>query len=153
MQKVIKLKSDEEALKLFGNLDEHITFAEETFDVRIHARAQKVTLIGAQKNIKHADVFLHNVLRAIRRGEAITSDQLDFYTAKTSHAQKRSIDAHAEEGTVFSTFRGQRIGARTEGQEKYITAAGQHDIIFCIGPAGTGRSDLPVAIALGLLKA
>ena len=152
MQKVLKLKSDEEALKLFGNLDENITFAEEKFNINVCARGHKLTITGESKNVSNAQIFFQNMLRAIRRGESVAFNNLsNFLSDNWRHKDKKQKDVHREEA-VFVTFKGKVINPRSEGQKNFITYAKHHDIIFCIGPAGTGKTYLAVAIALNYLK-
>ena len=152
MQKVLKLRSDEEALKLFGNLDENISFAEEKFGVEVCARGHKVTVSGEAKNIQKACLFFENVLHAIRRGDAPVGEELnDFLPAKLRDTKIKKEHAR-QEGAVLITHKGKTIKSRSTGQENYVTFAQHHDIIFSIGPAGTGKTYLAVAIALSYLR-
>lgn len=153
MQKTIRVKSDEEALKLFGQLDEHITYAEKNFNVAIVARKHKLTISGSAKNIAHTEAFFQCILNAVRRGERLAPDFLTRYSSKSPCVKKHEQVRNAEQkDAFFVTYKGKGIGGRSEGQKKYISAAQRHDIVFCIGPAGTGKTYLAVAIALTLLK-
>jgi len=152
VQKTLRLKSDEEALKLFGHLDVNITFAEETFDITIVARKHKLQLTGTAKNITKADSFFQNLLQTIRRGEKIDSSDLEQYLPKRAKQKEVSTIPQDEKGAFFFTFKGAGISARSPGQTKYVSASHEHDIVFCIGPAGTGKTYLAVAIALHFLK-
>ncbi len=143
MQKTIKVRSDEEALKLFGNLDKNITYAEENFGVKISARGNKLTIGGKSEDIKKAGLFFKKLLNLIRRGEII-SDDLGIYAEN-----KPSIHSN---GGIITTFKGNKIDYRSAGQEKYLDALSKYDIVFCIGPAGTGKTYLAVASALSALK-
>jgi len=152
VQKTVRLKSDEEALKLFGHLDENITFAEKKFEVALCARKHKLVISGKTKDIESANTFFQNLLRAIRRGESIEPKTLKDYlpvAQKKRVARPKPINA---EDAFFFTSNGKPISARSEGQKTYIQAATQHDIIFCIGPAGTGKTYLAVALALHCLN-
>jgi phosphate starvation-inducible protein PhoH and related proteins len=153
VQKTIRLKSDEEALKLFGHLDAHITYAEENFHVAIVARKHKLTISGTAKNIAATEAFFQSILNSVRRGEHIAPDFLSRYSAKRS-AEETPVRARVKEknGSFFVTNKGTGICARSDGQKEYIEAAQKHDIVFCIGPAGTGKTYLAVAIALTFLK-
>lgn len=148
VQKTITLKSDEEALKLFGKLDEHISFAESSFNVQVTARGHKVMVRGDDANVKKAEKFFLSVLRAIRRG-----DEVDDYTLNDFLAGSTDNGSEVASGDViFTTYKKKAIGVRSSGQEIYINEIRTHDIVLGIGPAGTGKTYLAVACALAALK-
>jgi len=151
LQKVVRVRSDEEALKLFGDIDKHIRFAEKQFDVRLCARGHKITITGDVENSERADLFLQNLLKAIRRGTSLKEHRLEeFLSDSVGIKGKKAARDDAE--AVFFTYKGKAIQARSQGQYDYIQRAREYDIIFSIGPAGTGKTYLAVALALELLK-
>lgn len=152
VQKIVRLKSDEEALKLFGDLDENIAFAEKTFSVVICARKHKLSISGKESYVAQADTFFQNLLRSIRRGEKIHTKKLKEYVPVQPKKEVPPQRTFESSETFFYTTKGKPIAARSEGQKKYIHAANEHDIVFCIGPAGTGKTYLAVALALNFLK-
>ncbi len=147
MEKTIKLNSNEEAIALYGSLDENLRYAEETFKVRISARNHKLKIVGDKSNVEKAYRYFLNELRKLREGTSVRSDSPYEYSERPRPTMKSSY-----EGDVKFFHRGKIIAARSKNQEKYLNALRDHDIVFGIGPAGTGKTYLAMAAAIDALK-
>lgn len=144
MEKTIKLNSNDEAIALYGSLDENLRYAEETFHVRITARNYRLKISGDKQNVEKAMRYFLNELKKLRGG---TSDS-EFQTL----AAKRPVPEHSYQGEIKFFHRGKVIMARSKNQERYLKMLRDHDLIFGIGPAGTGKTYLAMAAAIDALK-
>jgi len=115
--------------------------------VQIFAREGLVKIVGAGKNVSRAAGVLEQLQRAVRHNEPVTAESV---------AQALSNAAGPKEpeppGALDVYAAGQAVRAKTPGQTRYIEAVKAHDLVFCTGPAGTGKTYLAVAIAVHMLK-
>lgn len=147
MEKTLKLNSNDEAIRLYGNLDENLRFAEKEFGVRISARNNRLTLTGSKKEVEAAHRFFLNQLELVRSGRMVSSP-----SAAHQSEEARSGFSTKEKGPVSFFHRGKIIKAKSKGQEAYLQAIQSYDIVISIGPAGTGKTFLAMAAALDALK-
>ena len=146
MEKIIKLRSDEEAVLLYGSLDERLRFAEEKFKVRISARNHRLVIAGAKENVKPAVEFFMNELDRIRENGG-SEDK-----PNKSESHKEVHHASSDKTGVTFFHKGKLIKAKTKNQEDYLAAMQKYDIVISIGPAGTGKTYLAMAAAIEALK-
>lgn len=144
MEKTIKLNSNEEAIALYGSLDENLRYAEETFHVRITARNHRLKISGDKQNVEKAMRYFLAELKKLRGGR----QDSEFQTL----AAKRPASEHSYQGEIKFFHRGKVIMARSKNQERYLKMLRDHDLIFGIGPAGTGKTYLAMAAAIDALK-
>ena len=146
MEKIIKLRSDQEAVSLYGSLDERLRFAEEKFKVKISARNHRLVIAGSKENVKPAVDFFMNELDQIREnGDSNRESSQSAPHKETHHASSEKTDA-----SFF--HKGKLIKAKSKNQEDYVQAINKYDIVISIGPAGTGKTYLAMAAAIEALK-
>lgn len=137
--------ADVDPLLLYGRRDAHLTAIERRFSVKVVARGEEVTLEGEPGSVEQAASLLEKLKGLIREARL---DEADVRFA---------LDFLSEEGrlpppeVVLSTRRGP-IRPRSVGQYLYIQAIRSYDVVFGIGPAGTGKTYLAVAMAVAALK-
>ncbi|MER1956137.1 MAG: PhoH family protein [Solibacillus sp.] len=153
-QNYIELQIDNpnEAVMLLGMSDANITLIEETYGIQIITRGEVIQIAGGQvENKKHAYDVLAALLKVIRKN--INIDQRDVATA-IEMANKGTIEYYAElyDEEIARNTKGKPIRAKTIGQREYIRAIRHKDLIFGIGPAGTGKTYLAVVMATQALK-
>ncbi len=142
MRKLIRLDSDSEAIRLYGNLDERLRFAEEEFKVHISARNNQLIIEGEKAAVLKATLFFKQALDQIRKPAE---------SRKHEPHGKSDSKEHAPGGVHFF-HKGKIIKPRSKNQEAYLTAVGSSDIVVAIGPAGTGKTYLAMALAIDALK-
>ena len=132
---------------LFGPADAHLRTIRETLGVQMFARSGVVKITGAAKNVSRAAAVLAALQRRLRTNESVTPQVVaDAIGAAAAEPQVGgAIDAVDVHG-------GQVIRPRSPGQRRYLEAMRKHDLVFCSGPAGTGKTYLAVAIAVNMLK-
>src|SRR3989339_503879 len=137
--KQIYISDSKEALALFGQYDSNLKLLEKRFSVKIFARGGEITIQGRRNNVENAERAIDNIILKIKNGE---------YAAESEIGNIRFTG----EDVIVTTDRGKTIKPRTESQKKYVDAMSKYDMVFAIGPAGTGKTFLAVAQAIKLLK-
>jgi len=162
LEKLIKLDTDEEAIKLYGSLDENLRYAEENFNVKIYARNHKLTISGDEEGVTQASEFFKDHLVQIRKGGKTDTRSSRPHSSGAErhtgvhHASGAAVKISSQDDTRTTDHdffhKGKIIHPKSKNQEEYIAAVKANDIVFSIGPAGTGKTYLAVAIALDYLK-
>ncbi|WP_062532260.1 PhoH family protein [Jeotgalibaca dankookensis] len=138
--------------QLLGSQDKNIQLLEETLEIIINIRGSKIEIKGSQENVKIAESLIRQVIALIQKG--ITISQSDIISA-TQMASRGNLnfftDLYDEE--IGKTYTGKTIRAKNIGQKIYYDAVKKSDIVFGIGPAGTGKTFLAVVMAVQALKA
>ncbi len=148
-QEIISI-ADVDALGLLGVGDKHLKIIEEDFDGTIVVRGDRILLTGTRSRVEElASVFL-DLIELAKTGREI-SDQ-DIHYALGLHREKNGKRLSKLEGVVFASGRMGAVKPKTYGQKVYVEAMQAHDIVFSIGPAGTGKSFLAIANGLALLR-
>ena len=147
MEFKIQLDSDAQRTELFGPADTHLKALRAAMEVRISARDGNIVITGNKPNVdRTADIINRMQKRLIRRGSLNESDVNELMTQV-----QNSLDATKSEAVVVYSGKG-IIEPVTKGQLKYVKTMFANDLTFCIGPAGTGKTYLAVAMAVSMLK-
>ncbi|MCI2947647.1 PhoH family protein [Staphylococcus caledonicus] len=152
MPGIIQIEDINHSQALIGNNDEHLKAIEESFDVEIHARGQEIAVKGqVLEHVEKAELVLKNLLKVIELGNTVTLKDVE---AAIKMAQNDTIqyllDLYDEEITKDAF--GKTIRAKTMGQRLYVNAMKRNDLVFGIGPAGTGKTFLAVVYAAKQLR-
>ncbi|KTT83527.1 PhoH family protein [Mammaliicoccus sciuri] len=152
MPTLIQIENMDQAQALLGNGDEHIKYIENELEVDILTRGQEIAVRGKRiENVEKAEKVLLNLLKVIESGASINVNDVQ---AAVKMADKGTIDQlinlYDEEITKDSN--GKIIRAKTMGQRVYINNIKNNDLVFCIGPAGTGKTFLAVVMAARALR-
>ena len=134
---------------LFGRNDQHLTHLEKRYGIRLVARGDKLTLKGSDASVREADGFLSPLIKRMRHGPPLEAAELENLIHCSPTLPKG--DHSSLSNPVAQTYKA-AIYARTEGQAKYLAAIGNNDVVFSIGPAGTGKTYLAVAMAVAALR-
>lgn len=152
MPGIIQIDDINQSQALMGNNDEHLKTIEDNFDVVIHARGQEIAVKGEKlEHVEKAELVLKNLLKVIELGHSITLKDVEaaIKMAKNDTIQYL-LDLYDEEITKDAF--GKTIRAKTMGQRLYINAMKRNDLVFGIGPAGTGKTFLAVVYAAKQLR-
>jgi phosphate starvation-inducible PhoH-like protein len=143
---LIELESPDEALALFGSQDQHLRLLREHFAaVAFVARNGCIKLSGEGPQVAAADQILRDLLGLVRRKEPLSRATVEEKLARLNRG-----DGTPQNTTPSMSITGVR--PRTNGQRRYLDRIDQNDIVFSIGPAGTGKTFLAVAKAVEALK-
>jgi phosphate starvation-inducible protein PhoH and related proteins len=142
---------DEAVLALLGSRDENLRVAEELLDADIHVRGNEVTLSGEPGDVAFAERVFAELVTLAGRGQQLGPDAVRRTVAMLSAG---SAESPAEVLSLdIVSRRGRTIRPKTLNQKKYVDAIDHHTVVFCIGPAGTGKTYLAMAKAVQALQA
>lgn len=152
MPGIIQIDDINQSQALLGNNDENLKAIEAHFNVVIHARGQEIAVKGEKiEHVEKAELVLKNLLKVIELGNTITLKDVE---AAIKMADNNTIhhllDLYDEE--ITKDAYGKTIRAKTMGQRIYINAMKRNDLVFGIGPAGTGKTFLAVVYAAKQLR-
>ena len=152
MPGIIQIDDINQSQTLIGNNDENLKAIEAHFNVVIHARGQEIAVKGEKlEHVEKAELVLKNLLKVIELGNTITLKDVE---AAIKMADNNTIhhllDLYDEE--ITKDAYGKTIRAKTMGQRIYINAMKRNDLVFGIGPAGTGKTFLAVVYAAKQLR-
>ena len=147
----LQLENQNEAMTLLGTGDSHLKVLEEELGIAIITRGETITIEGKVPEAELAFDVIRALLSVIRNGITISTRDVIY---AVSLAKKGSLDYFQEmyEEEIGKTVKGKPIRIKTLGQKQYISAIRRNDIVFGIGPAGTGKTFLAVVMAVAALK-
>ena len=142
----------ESSIILFGNFDQNIKLIEDELDVNVLVRDTHIKIIGDESRVELAYVVIKKLLDIIDRGENIDKTHVRYAISLAFEGREDLIEEIITE-VVCITHRGEQVKCKTFGQKLYVNAIRDNDIVFGIGPAGTGKTYLAVAMAVAAFKA
>ncbi len=141
----------EHSRNVFGNFDEYVKKIEKTLKVTIVMRGSDLKLIGAEAAVNKATRIFNELIELSKRGNTITEQNVDYALA-LSMEDKTLVITEIDGDIVARTIAGKPIKPKTLGQKQYIEAIRKKMIVFGIGPAGTGKTYLAMAMAIQAFK-
>jgi phosphate starvation-inducible PhoH-like protein len=146
----ILLKNSEEAIAILGQYDRNINLIREAFaTVRVTHRGDTVRLEGPEDAVTQVQSLFEKLREVVKSGHVPTPDEVRYLTQHVKESE--NLDGVLSE-PIQTTHWGEQIRPKTVGQAKYVQAIRENDIVFGIGPSGTGKTYLAVAIAIDHLK-
>ncbi|NMA00943.1 MAG: PhoH family protein [Clostridia bacterium] len=145
------LKDNDQAAALFGLQDNNLKFLEENLKAQIVSRGEEIIISGTEEDVKIAKKLIENLIELIDAGKVINVSDINYILATLTEEPEQKITAYLSE-ILQTTWRGKQIRPKTLGQYKYIKAIKDKDVIFGIGPAGTGKTYLAVVMAIRALR-
>lgn len=152
MKHSLPLLQQEESQRLFGAKDENLRILQNNFTSKIVARGTFITVIGPDSEVPKVVLLLEELLKLVRQGDNVHPRDVEYLLeAAKGNMEQPTTEDYAP---VTMPLRGKKgmIKPKTYGQRKYLNAISQNDIVFGIGPAGTGKTYLAVAAAVSCLQ-
>ncbi|MBB6729708.1 PhoH family protein [Cohnella zeiphila] len=147
----IPLRSTAEGLALFGPQDKFLRLIQADSEASIHSREAEIVIEGSESEVRSLHQLFDTLLQLIHSGLSLSERDVRY-----AHELARELKADQLlslfKGEIATTFRGKPIVPKTLGQRHYITTIRKKDIVFGIGPAGTGKTYLAVVSAVAALK-
>jgi phosphate starvation-inducible PhoH-like protein len=140
-------------LKMFGSRDRHLDIIDHHYPGVVVVRGDDIILSGSEEQIERLTEFFGEIIEIARGGRAVTEGDFRYILGKGNGAGIADQYEQLDRDVVVSTRRGGDVRPRTPGQKRYLDAIRSADIVFGIGPAGTGKTYLAVACAVAALKA
>ena len=138
-------------ISLFGLNDENIDLIKKELNVSIFAHGGEITLTGEEENVRIARLTLEKLLEIVARGDAIDGARIRYAIDLASEGNADRIGEIMRD-VIAITYKGRQVKCKTLGQKKYVDAIKKNTCVFGIGPAGTGKTYLAVAMAVVALK-
>lgn len=150
--KGVPIQNNAEVQALFGNSDEFLKIIEDDFDVRVVLKSDSIGVLGDnQQQVNRVISVLESLLYRIRKGEEILTTDINYLIRASGSDDTDTLDQSPTESIPVFSKRGV-IRPKTSGQKRYVEAIKNNDLVFGIGPAGTGKTYLAMAMAVSALK-
>ena len=133
-------------LSLFGPRDQHLRKIRDALSVEISARDDKIRIQGTESAVARATEVLEQLKVIVERQGSLEPDEVSRVLSANGAAAATGV------APIEVLNAGRKVTPRTSGQARYVQAIGDNDIVFCVGPAGTGKTYLAVAMAVAALK-
>ncbi|NIV92393.1 AAA family ATPase [candidate division KSB1 bacterium] len=152
VQKRISIKGIDQ-LRLFGYQDNLLKRIEEQFDAKVVARNGELILESTPDKIEKLEKVFYELILMITRDQTVTQNDLEtvFELVQGEESTSKAQDTQGSDSVILYTKDG-FIKPKSSGQAKFYSSALNNDIVFVIGPAGTGKTFLAVAIAVAALR-
>lgn len=147
----IVLDNNEDTQTLFGANDYYLKLIEEELDVSIVSRGESVNVSGEKDSILVVEEILNSLLKMVQKGIKFSERDI-LYAIELAKDNKIELFETLFNATITKNSKGQTIRAKTLGQKEYVQAMRNNDLVFGIGPAGTGKTYLAVVFAVHALK-
>lgn len=151
-EKVIQFDSMDHAAELFGVFDENMILLEKEYGVTAVNRGNELKLTGEEDAVENAAKAVDGMLLLIKKGEQLNEQNIRYVMSMVNEGSGKKLEKLMS-NAICITSRGKPVKAKTLGQEQYIHAIENNTIVFGIGPAGTGKTYLAVAMAVKAFKA
>lgn len=146
-EKMISVDNSEQLSELFGKMDNNIQRISREYNVTVVSRDGGVKIIGDEKNIEDASRAVKMLLKINGRGQALSEQTVRYVTSMVSEGVEQQLE-ELNGDEICVTASGKILRARTVGQKRYVDAVKNNTIVLGIGPAGTGKTYLAVAMAV-----
>ena len=152
LEQRINIERMDQAAALFGSMDENVRLLSAEFQVSIVARDAEIKVSGEPENVALAVRAIESLLGLINRGEGLTEQNIRYCISLVREGGEEKITALAGD-CICITSKGKPVKPKTLGQKRYCTAIREHTITIGVGPAGTGKTYLAVAMAVTAFRA
>lgn len=150
--KIINVNNTEQIINLFGTYDENINMIQRQYEVVVLSRGTDIKISGNEENVNKAAQAIEALMKISNTGERVTGQTIRYVTSMVSDGKGEQINELLGDG-ICVTATGKIVRPRTVGQKKYIDGIKNNTIVMGIGPAGTGKTYLAVAMAAKAFKA
>ncbi len=152
MEQIISIDRMEHAVALFGSFDENIKLIESEFSVRVTARDSELKISGDAENVMKSSKVIDSLLSLLSRGEQLSEQNVRYCISLINEGSEEKIEQLASD-CICVTAKGKPIKPKTIGQKQYCNAIKDNTITIGVGPAGTGKTYLAVAMAVTAFRA
>lgn len=136
---------------VFGNFDEYAKKIEKSLHVSIIQRDGQIKIVGGEVNVKRASRIIEDLVKLSKRGNEITMQNVDYALSLSMEDNTKAI-IEIDDDIITRTSNGKPVKPKTLGQKKYVDSIRKNTIVFGIGPAGTGKTYLAMAMAIEAFK-
>lgn len=147
-EKTISLQNNDAFRTVCGSFDENIHLLEQRYHVSVLCRGDTMRIRGTETETDLAAAVMELLLQFAERGQPVTQQTIQYTAEMVEAGAGGQLSEMADDDTVCLTAAGKPVRTRTVGQKKYVRSMTERTIVFGIGPAGTGKTYLAVAMAV-----
>lgn len=151
-ERIINVDRMESVLNLFGNYDENINLIQKEYSVAILSRGSDIKITGEEENVFAASKAIDSLLAMANRGDAINEQSIRYVFSLVREGTQEDLYKLTDDG-ICVTMNGRIVKPKTLGQKRYVDAISSNTIVLGVGPAGTGKTYLAVAMAVKAFRA
>ena len=149
---IIEVERMEQAVSLFGSYDANTRLIEQAYDVNILIRDTEIKISGEHPGVMMAAKTVNGLLHLLERGEQLTDQNVRYVMTLVNEGAEDTVRQLGGD-TLCVTTKGKPIKPKTLGQKSYVKAIEKNTVTLGVGPAGTGKTYLAVAMAVRAYKA
>lgn len=146
-EKIVQIENESQLSALFGQLDTNIRQIEKSYNVRIVNRDGNIKIVGVEPDVSDAAKSVQALINMNKNGQILSDQTIRYVTSVVAEGAEQQLEDLGKDG-VCVTSSGKIVRPRTIGQKNYIDEIKNNTIVLGIGPAGTGKTYLAVAMAV-----
>lgn len=147
----LSLENMETYLALFGMNDRNMAALEQEMEVSVSLHGNELTIRGEEENVRLSEQVIEKLIEMLKKGEMIDASRIRYAVALAREGRLEEISEILGD-VVAITHRGKRIQCKTLGQKEYVAAVRKNELTLAVGPAGTGKTYLAMALAVVAMR-
>jgi len=151
MDRIINIENAETAANVFGSFDGNVKIIEGEYKVSVMNRGGELKISGSEESVESAGRVISLLTDLAERGESVTAQNVRYFIDIVNEGNDKALSVLGSD-CICITSKGRPVKPKTIGQKEYVTAIGKNSITLGIGPAGTGKTYLAVAMAVTALR-
>lgn len=151
-EQILNIDRMEQAVALFGTFDENIKLIQNEYMVSVVCRGSELKVTGDAENVSKAVKVIESLLSLLNKGEALSEQNVRYCMSLVNEGNEHRIEQLAGD-CICITSKGRPVKPKTLGQKSYVTAIRDNTVTVGVGPAGTGKTYLAVAMAVAAFRA
>ena len=152
IEQILNIDRMEQAVALFGTFDENVKLIQNEYMVSVVCRGSELKVTGEPENVSRAVKVIESLLGLLNKGEALSEQNVRYCMALVNEGNEHRIEQLAGD-CICITSKGRPVKPKTLGQKNYCTAIKDNTVTVGVGPAGTGKTYLAVAMAVAAFRA
>lgn len=152
-EQILNIDRMEQAVALFGSFDSNIKQIENAYLVTVTVRGGEMKISGDAENVSRAARAVNSLLLMLNKGETLNEQNVGYVLSLVDDGDEDKLSRLSENGCICITSKGRPVKPKTLGQQKYVDAIKDNTITLAVGPAGTGKTYLAVAMAVMAFRA
>ena len=152
-EQILNIDRMEQAVALFGSFDSNIKQIENAYLVTVTVRGGEMKISGDAENVSRAARAVNSLLLMLNKGETLNEQNVGYVLSLVDDGDEDKLSRLSENGCICIKSKGRPVKPKTLGQQKYVDAIKDNTITLAVGPAGTGKTYLAVAMAVMSFRA
>ena len=152
IEKIIEAQNMDTILNVFGNFDENVNLLQKEYNVVVLNRGTDIKITGDEENVKKAADAVKSLFLLAEKGTVLDEQSLRYVFSLVRDGTQRELEKLSDDGICVTT-NGKIVRPKTIGQKKYVDQIKKNTIVLGVGPAGTGKTYLAVAMAVKAFRA